>query len=202
MAKKSSDNITEKDMQTGRIYKCENCETKCDGKIQLRGINWCVGRAETNGKNRYMCSRDCATYSARETDRIRFNELIKGLTEFEIPMLREIMSGFIAEGWDAKFVVKLIKMDKWYIKLLTTIMERQTDRDIIAVELVKFSEFVMEVAEEFNSANTDMESGDMNGCVVLLLTKKTGMSYYTLCNTAMWADSFGKNTKGRLDVWC
>ena len=200
MAKKSS-NITERDMKCGNIYKCYNCETMCNGDRQLIGVEWCLGRTNETGKNKYMCSDDCAMYVGRENDRIRFNKCIRELTDAEIPLLREAMRYFIKEGLDATFIINIIKLDKWYVKILTTIMERKTERDIIAVELVKFSEYVMEIAEAFNAVNTDDET-DANAGVVEFLGEKTGMTYYTLCNTAMWADSFGKNTRRRLDMWC
>ena len=199
MAKKSS-NITERDMKCGNIYKCYNCETKCNDDIQLIGVEWCMGRTNETGKIKYLCSDDCATYVGRENDRIRFNECIRGLIDGEIPMLKEAMRYFVAKGWDAKFIINIIKMDKWYVKLLNTIMEQKTERDIVAVELIKFSEYVMEIAEAFNAVNTDDETS-ANAGVVEFLKERTGMTYYTLCNMAMWADSFGKNTRGRLDVW-
>jgi len=199
MAKKQSKNdITERDMKCGNIYKCYNCETKCNDDIQLIGVEWSMGRTSQTGNIKYMCSDDCATYVGRENDRMRFSQYVKGMTDKEIPMLKEMLGYFVKEGWDATFVISIIKLDKWYVKLLNTIMEQKTERDIVAVELVKFSEYVMDVAEEFKSMS---DSDEGNAGVVEFLGQRTGMTYYTLCNMAMWADSFGKNTRGRMDVW-
>ena len=200
MAKKSS-NITERDMKCGNIYKCYNCETKCNGDIHMLGVEWCMGRTNETGDIKYMCSDDCATYIGRENDRIRFSNNVKELTDIEIPSLKEMMKYFVMRGWDAKFIINIIKMDKWYIKIVNTIMERKTERDIIAVELIKFSEYVMEIAEAFNAVSSGNDD-EVNAGVVEFLGERIGMTYYTLCNQAMWADSFGKNTRRRLDVWC
>lgn len=89
--------ITKKDILAGRIYRCENCETKCDDyhKIHTNKLSW--GQSQGEVITEYYCSASCADYAFREQTRPSFQENLDKANQ-EIAILTGILSRAVKRG--------------------------------------------------------------------------------------------------------
>ena len=89
--------ITKKDILAGRIYRCSNCETKCDGyyKIITDKLSW--GQARGKEITDYYCSCSCADYAFREQTRPTFQKNLDDANQ-EIAILTGILSRAVKRG--------------------------------------------------------------------------------------------------------
>jgi hypothetical protein len=65
--------VTAMDVKMGRVFRCANCEAKCDDDIKSELCSFICGQRQVK-KTNYYCSIDCANYYARDTQRATYEQ--------------------------------------------------------------------------------------------------------------------------------
>jgi hypothetical protein len=125
----ASKKITPQDMKTGKIYRCSNCEIKCDAKYTICNNTFKCGQIQENSIY-YGCSLECAEYIQREEVKIGYIKRIE-FTSKRVEEYTKLMS--VTIGKIHLFgLFECIKQAKAENKVLKLMLSREgTSAEII-----------------------------------------------------------------------
>ena len=161
----ASKKITPQDMKTGNIYRCINCETKCDDEFELYLQTYKCGQVQKTEIS-YCCSRDCLEFINREKNVFQYKERIEFNNE-KIAVLTEMMKVTIACAIECGMkltglfeCIKMYKADNKALKLLLS-QEATSAEIIVAFNKVRDEALTMsEIVESDEIKNaTGKEAG-------------------------------------------
>jgi hypothetical protein len=188
---------TKSDIETGRVFRCGNCDALCTNKCSSKTESYVMGRPQVTNTT-YYCDYACAAKHCRDKDRPKHESRIKDLTGAE-RVLKDMLQCYIEHKWKSKTLFQAIKMVRQYKKTLTMLLSGESALHIMKVEYFKLSESAMElaelVAEEedplFNDCAKDEGEEFDIGPVTEILAQ----------NVAMSSRSMAEDKKRELSIW-
>ena len=140
---------TKTDIETGRVYRCGNCDALCTNKCSSSTETFVMGRPQVTNTT-YYCDYACAAKKCRDEERPRYESRIEDLTVAE-RVLKDLLQCYIHDpelgGKKSKTLFQAIKMVRQYNKTLTMLLSGEYALHIMKVEFFKVSEAAMELAE-------------------------------------------------------
>ena len=135
--------ITKEDIKAGRVYRCLNCETKCDGRVARTMVNVESYGQSTEVSTIHFCCVECANYHGREQERETMGSQITQITNIIDDLVPRVMVGLRA-GDDCSEDVLILKAMKAY----RLYMNKTLSRELTYAELMVGAHDVREVMYE------------------------------------------------------
>ena len=125
----ASKKITQQDMKTGNIYRCYNCEKKCDDTHTICKQGFKCGQVQEKSIH-YSCSLECAEYIQREEVKMDYIKRVKINTQ-KIEEFTKLMSATIGKMplFGLFECIKQLKTENKAMKLLLS--QEATSAEII-----------------------------------------------------------------------
>jgi hypothetical protein len=140
-----SKKITEQDMKTGKIYRCANCEIKCDDEFELALQTYKCGQVQKTEIS-YCCSRDCLDFINREKNVFQYKKRIE-FNNYNIGLLTHMMKASIEWGIKVTGLFECIKMYKADNKALNLLLSQEATSAEIIVAFNKVRDEALTMSE-------------------------------------------------------
>ena len=170
----ASKKITQQDMKTGKIYRCENCEIKCDDEFELSLQTYKCGQVQET-ENTYCCSRDCLEFIQRERNVFQYKERIE-FNNDKLRLLTEMMKSSIECGLKLTGLFECIKMYKADNKAVNLLLSQEATSAEIIVAFNKVRDEALTMSEIVESDEIKNATGKEAGLYEYLYP-----SYLHLC---------------------
>jgi hypothetical protein len=158
--------LTQEDIKAGRVYRCINCETKCDGRFERIMVNIESYGQCTERSTFHFCGVDCARYYSREQERETIDDQVTQINKILDDIIPRVVYGLRA-GADCSENVLIIKALKAY----RLYMKKTLSRELTYAELMVGAHDVREVMYE---ASEKVQECSKNELKYKLLTKFVG----------------------------
>jgi len=188
----ASKKITPQEMKSGNIYRCENCEKKCDDKYTITNHTFKCGQLK-EGAMTYCCSTECAEYVQRENVKINYRNII-ARNDYHLKAHTEVMSVCIRTGNKLFGLFEQIKHLKAENKALNLILSREATSAEIIVAFNNFRDTALALSEVLQ----DDKVKNATGQVAQIYGNYT--PYLKLCEKMTFATQMMKYKEHH--IWC
>jgi hypothetical protein len=154
----ASKKITEQDMKTGKIYRCANCEIKCDDEFELALQTYTCGQVQKTEIS-YCCSRDCIDFINRERNVFQYKKRIE-FNNGKLRLLTEMMKITIECKMKLTGLFDCIKMYKADNKAVNLLISREATSAEIIVAFNKVRDYALTMSEIVESDEIKDATGE------------------------------------------
>ena len=143
--------VTAMDVKMGRVFRCVNCEAKCDDDIKSELCSFICGQKQVE-KTDYYCSNDCADYYAREQQRATY-EQHRAKYESASIALSDLLRKTLKFKIKINGLFELVKYNKANLNAFTRLLsqENTTAELVVAWDKVKHASY--ELGEKLHEDN-------------------------------------------------
>jgi len=142
----SAKKISEQDVKMGRIYRCSNCETKCDDTYHAQGFKISWGQ-KTEIEHHYFCCEDCEKYYVREKGRPALESSLAYFSD-ALPELMEYFQDLLKRGISVPCFFETIRHFKLMKRAIEMLMSQEHTYAEVAVAFHKARDVALELSEE------------------------------------------------------
>ena len=154
----ASKKITQQDMKTGKIYRCANCEIKCDDEFQLSLQTYKCGQVQDT-EHTYCCSRDCLDFINRERNVFQYKKRIE-FNNGKLRLLTEMMTITIECKMKLTGLFDCIKMYKAENKAIKLLLSQEATSAEIIVAFNKVRDYALTMSEIVESDEIKDATGE------------------------------------------
>lgn len=180
-------------MKSGKIYRCSNCETKCDDKYAISKNSFKCGQVQEKSIY-YGCSLECAEYIQREEVKMDYIKRV-GFNSKRIEQYTKLMALSVKDEITLFGLFDCIKMYKAENKALKLLLSREGTSAEIIVAFNTFRDCSLTLSEILQDDKITKATG-----LKKEIYEGTYPDYLRMCEMMRFATEMMDYK--RHDIWC